>query len=45
MVLNPTPYAQPYNGGSLAQFSGVETETPEKKALVQALGQSEVARA
>lgn len=41
---SPTPYTQPYNGVSLSQFSGVETETPEKKALVKALSQSEVAR-
>lgn len=40
----PPPYAQSYSGGSSSQLSGVETETPEKKALVQTLSQSEVAR-
>lgn len=38
-VLSSVPYTQPYNGGALSQFSGVETDS-----VVQALSQSEVAR-
>lgn len=34
MVLRPMPYAQSYNGGSLSQFSSVETETPLSKHSV-----------
>lgn len=39
MMLSPVIYAQPYNGGTLSQLSGVETDS-----FVQAPNQSEVAK-